>query len=173
MMTLRNAERIQSHRNDTSFLPVISSCFEIIRIDAATPIQIAPMAIPANAPLPIFSFIGMFTVFFSINQNTTVNSIMTAIGISSAKNLHIAGLSLGISIIPDSTAHPIKKTAIFKIVISNFFKKSAPPDLTYNYCILASPPSDIYLEHPTTPTSNPLTPLNDIYLGNSTLTLFF
>lgn len=29
---------------------------------------------------------------------------------------------------------------------------------------------DIYLRHSTTPTSNSLTPLNDIYLGNSTLT---
>ena len=132
-MTLRNAERIQSHKNETSFLPVISNCLEKIRIDEADPIQMIPIAIPASVPLPKFSFIGMLTVFFSISQKTTVNSIMTVSGISSAKNLHIAGLSLGISMIPDSTAHPIKKTTIFKIVINIYFKKPAPPVITCNY----------------------------------------
>ena len=139
-MTLRKAEITQSHKSGTSFLPLISSCLVTIRIEEATPIQMIPIITPARDPLPMFSFIGMFTVFFSISQKTTVNSIMTASGISSAKNLHIAGLSLGISMIPDSTAHPIKKTTIFKIVINNFFKKPAPPVITCNYCFLASPP---------------------------------
>jgi len=83
-MTFRKAESIQSHKSETSFLPVISSCFEIRRIDEAAPIQRIPVAIPVNVPFPIFSFIGMLTLFFSIMQKLTVNSSKAANGIISA-----------------------------------------------------------------------------------------
>ena len=172
MITLRNAERIQSHKSEISFLPIISSCLEKIRMAAAAPIQMIPITIPDSVPFPMFSFIGMFMVFFSISQKATVNSIMTANGISSAKNLHTAGLSLGISMIPDSTAHPIKKTTIFTIVINNFFKNPVPPNITCNYCILASPPFRRLSHSHNSPTSNSATQHSDIYRGNSTLTLF-
>jgi len=51
-MTLRKAEITQSHKSGTSFLPLISSCLEKIRIDEAAPIQIIPIAIPDSVPFP-------------------------------------------------------------------------------------------------------------------------
>lgn len=119
-MTLINTTPIHNHRKEMSFFPVTDSCFENTRIAAAVPTHAKPIIVPVKIPESTLSLIGIFTSFFSSSRNAAVKTSITTKGISSAKNLHTAGFSLGTSMTPDRTAHPIKKTTTFKAVIKTF-----------------------------------------------------
>jgi hypothetical protein len=116
MTTFINAEAIHIKIKLIVFFSITISCFENIRIAVGITIHKNPTAIPVKIPFTIFSVNIIFIDIFSNSINTIVNININTSGNSSAKNLQTAGILLGISTIPDRTAHPIKKIIILKVV---------------------------------------------------------